>query len=55
MIRFEIDPNLVADAIREGRKLVVEVYQTRGGTWTKAIVIGDRSPHAPNAFAPRRK
>lgn len=45
MIRFEIDPTLTADAIREGRKLVVEVYQTRGGVWKKAVVMGDRSPY----------
>ena len=53
MIRFEVDPNLVADALREGRKLVVEVYQTRGGTWKK-VTLGERSPHAqPVAIAKR--
>jgi hypothetical protein len=32
MIRFEVDPTLVADAIREGRKLIIEVDPRIGRT-----------------------
>ena len=32
MIRFEVDPTLVADAIREGRKLIIEVDPRTGST-----------------------
>lgn len=48
--RFDIDPTLVADAIGEGRKLVVTVFSP---TYRK-VTLGDRSPHAqPGAIAKR--
>ncbi len=42
----EIDPTLVAEAIREGRKLFVEVDCARG---TVRAVLGQPSPHRPKA------
>lgn len=41
MIRFEVDPTLVADAIRDGRKLWVEVDSP---TRYRAI-LGQPTPH----------
>lgn len=37
---FEIDPNLVASAIRDGRKLFVEIKGT-----SVRVTLGDPSPH----------
>lgn len=45
---FEIDPNLVADAVREGYTLHVEVTQGRTGIFKK-VTLGQRSPHVPYA------
>jgi len=42
MIRFEVDPTLVADALREGRKLIIEV--SADGRIKKAT-LGPASPH----------
>lgn len=42
MIRFEVDPTLVAEAIREGRKLIIEVDPRIG---MKRAILGQPSPH----------
>ena len=42
MIRFEVDPTLVAEAIREGRKLLVEVSPDGR---IKRAVLGQPSPY----------
>jgi hypothetical protein len=41
MTRFEVDPTLVADALAQGRKLVVEVYSERH----YRVTLGEMSPH----------
>lgn len=46
MIRFEVDPTLVADAIREGRKLFVEVSPDGH---IKRAKLGQLSPHRKQA------
>lgn len=48
MIRFEVDPTLVADAIREGRKLWIEVDVERRH---HRAVLGQPSPHKRHADA----
>lgn len=47
MIRFEVDPTLVAEAIREGRKLWIEV---RSPSHYRAT-LGEPSPHRRHADA----
>lgn len=45
---FEIDPTLVADAIREGRKLTVEIRQFGGRLYPK-VKLGQPSPYTRKA------
>lgn len=51
MIRFEVDPTLVADALAEGRKLWVEVYSARH----YKVTLGEKSPLGPLAVAMRKE
>lgn len=48
MIRFEVDPTLVAEAIREGRKLFIEVDVERKH---HRAILGQPSPHKQLAAA----
>ena len=52
MIRFEVDPSLVADALAEGRKLIVTIGGDRHQY--RRVTLGDPSPHRqPIAIAKR--
>lgn len=52
--RFTLDPNLVADAVREGRVIDVQVFSTAPGRWFTKAALGAASPHAhPVAVAKR--
>lgn len=42
IMRFEVDPTLVADAIREGRKLIIEIDPRIG---RRMATLGRPSPH----------
>lgn len=52
MIRFEIDPNLSADAIREGRKIVVTLtpHPRAPDGFYKKVTLGDPSPYRRAPF-----
>jgi len=45
---FDIDPTLVADAIREGRKLTVVIRQFNGKLYPK-VTLGQPSPYPRKA------
>lgn len=47
MRRFEIDPTIVADALREGRKLIVEIDPSVN-RYAK-VTLGDVSPYFKQA------
>lgn len=47
-VKFIIDPTLVAEAVREGRQLIVEIDPRIG---RKKVTLGDVSPHRKKSGA----